>query len=91
MTPVASASLVFKGTSVWVYGAKRNISGKYEIGLDGQYVTLDGFSDVGLFQQVLFSAVDLNGSEWHSLSIVDRDTGTAGLYLDVDSVSILIM
>ena len=89
MTAGASVSLTFKGTSVWIYGAKRNDSGKYNVKLDEQRVTVDGFNDVGLFQQVIFSAADLDGTEWHTLSITNLLADSTRPYLDVDSVSIL--
>ena len=47
----AHASLDFKGTSVWISGAKRNNHGEYLVELDKQFShRLDGFSDGGLFQ-----------------------------------------
>ena len=103
----ADASFNFKGTSVWIYGAKRNNHGGYSIDFDGQdyppydgqddpafdgqaHPTFDGFNDGGLFQQVLFSAVELDNTKPHSLSILNAYSDRARPYLDVDSVSILL-
>ena len=95
----ALAGFSFKGTSVWIYGAKRNNHGGYSIGFDGQeyppddgqdYPRFDGFNDGGLFQQVLFSAVELDNTEWHSLYILNAYLDPARPYLDVDLVSILL-
>ena len=86
----AYAAFYFKGTSVWIYGAKRDNHGEYTVELDTQfYPPIDGFSDVGLFQQVLFSAVELNDTGSHSLVIFNAYTDAARPYLDVDSVRIL--
>ena len=85
----ASASLTFKGTSVWIYGSKRNNHGEYVIELDEQYTTLDGFNDVVLYRQVLFSAVELDDTKWHTVSITNQFTDDARPYLGVDSVSVL--
>lgn len=87
----AYASLSFNGTSVWVYGAKRNDSGEYRVELDGQNSTFDGFDDGGLFRQVLFSAVDLDDTKLHTLSITNQFTDDARPYLDVDWVSIPVL
>ena len=88
-TSDAFASLDFKGTSVWIYGAKRNNHGEYIAGIDSQGQLFDGFDAGGLFQQVLFSAFELNSSA-HSVSVLDVGNDPLS-YLDVDSVSILIL
>ena len=76
---------------MWIYGAKRSNHGQYNATLDGKYVILDGFDDGGLFQQVLFSAVGLDDTMWHTVSITSQFTDYVRRYLDVGSVSILIM
>ena len=83
----ASASLTFNGTTVWIYGAKRGNHGPYNVTLDGKVFTDDGFHDGQLFQQVLFSAVELDGTKPHTVSITNSLTDTGKPYLDIDSVS----
>jgi len=85
----ASASLTFSGTAIWIYGAKRGNHGPYNTTLDGRVFTDDGFHDPPLFQQVLFSAVELDGTEPHNVSITNALTDTTRPYLDVDSVRTL--
>jgi hypothetical protein len=82
----ASASLTFNGTAVWIYGAKRANHGPYNITLDGQTYRDDGFYGGQAFQQVLFSAVGLNGTKPHTVSIVNSHTDAARPYLDIDLV-----
>ena len=88
----AFAAFYFKGTSVWIYGAKRDNHGEYTVELDTQpYPPIDGFSDVGLFQQVLFSAVELDNTRSHLVMIQNTYTDVARPYLDIDSVSIMTL
>jgi hypothetical protein len=86
----ASASLTFNGTAVWVYGAKRGNHGPYNITLDGRVFTDNGFYDGQLFQQILFSAIELDGTKPHTVSIANSPTEATKPYLDVDSVRALI-
>jgi len=83
----ASATLTFNGTTVWIYGAKRGNHGPYNVTLDGKVFTDDGFYDGQVFQQVLFSAVELDGTKPHTVSITNSLTDTQKPYLDIDSVS----
>ena len=82
----ATATLTFNGTGVWIYGAKRGNHGPYNTTLDGSVSTDDGFFDGDLFQQVLFSAMELDGTTPHTVSITNSPTDTEGPYLDIDSV-----
>jgi hypothetical protein len=83
----ASASLTFNGTAVWIYGAKRSNHGPYNVTLDGRVYRDDGFYAGQVFQQVLFSAVGLDGTKPHTVSIVNSLTDATKPYLDVDFVS----
>lgn len=84
----ASASLTFNGTAVWIYGAKRSNHGPYNITLDGRVYRDDGFYAGQLFQQVLFSAVGLDATKPHTVSIVNSRTDATKPYLDIDSVGL---
>ena len=88
----ASALFDCTGTSVWIYGAKGNNHGEYVVEVDQEiYPQFDGFNDGGLFQQVLFSADELNHTEPYPIWIINTHTDAARPYLDIDSVSILIL
>lgn len=83
----ASASLVFNGTAVWVYGGMRSNYGPYNVTFDGQLYQDTGYYDGDLFQQVLFSATGLDGAETHTMSIINSWTDPIRRYLDIDFVS----
>ena len=86
----ASASLTFNGTAVWIYGSKRGDHGRYNTTLDGRVFAGDGFYDGDQFQQVLFSAAELDGTKKHRVSIANLFTNARSPYLDIDSVRTLI-
>ena len=88
-TSGASATLTFNGTAVWIYGAMRSNHGPYNVTLDGQLYQDNGYYGGDIFQQVLFSAADLDGSKPHTLSIINSPANSTRSYLDVDSVSII--
>lgn len=83
----ASATLTFNGTTIWVYGAKRGNHGPYNVTLDGKVFTDDGFYDGQAFQQLLFSAVELDATKPHTVSITNSFTDSDRPFLDIDSVS----
>jgi len=83
----ASATLTFNGTTVWIYGAKRGNHGPYNVTLDGKVFTDDGFYDGQVFQQLLFSAVELDATKPHTVSITNSFTDAERPFLDIDSVS----
>ena len=87
----AYAFLGFKGTSLWIYGARRNICGLFDVMLDGIPATSGDpvTANIDLFYQVLFFAVGLD-PEWHTVSITNIPKD-AREYMDIDSVSILIL
>ena len=82
----STASFTFNGTSIWLYGSKGNNSGEYKVTLDDDspFVGI-GFSKENLFQQVLFEASGLDGTQTHRLTV--ENTGTTGTQLVIDSVS----
>ena len=92
LTPAtgASATLTFNGTAIWIFGAKSDNHGPYIITLDGEISTGDGFHDGPVFYQVLFSAVGLDATTPHTVSIANAPTNTSRPWLDIDSVSTLI-
>lgn len=85
----STASLTFNGTSVWLYGSKGKGNGEYKVTLDDapadSVFVGSGFSEEDSFQQVLFGAMDLDGSRTHRLTV--ENVGTNGTYLVIDSVS----
>lgn len=54
-----TATCGFRGSGIWVYGSKRYNHGDYEVDFDGRKQTYNGLGDAQ-FQQVLFSATDLD-------------------------------
>jgi len=82
----ASASLTFNGTAIWIFGARARNRGTYNVTLDETASTGDGFHDGQLFQQVLFSAVGLNGTTPHTILITNSPTNPTRPRLDVYSV-----
>ena len=88
----ANATFTFTGTGVWVYGAKRDNHGIYNISLDGQFYQDDGYyAYPGTFQQLLFSAEGLNPTQPHTVAIIDAYTNASRSYVDIDFVSTVTM
>lgn len=87
----ASATLTFNGTAVWIYGAMRSNHGPYNVTLDGVLYQDDGYYASDIFQQVLFSAVGLDGTTPHTVSIINSPTDPIQQLLDVDYVSVICM
>jgi len=77
----------FNGTAVWIYGAKGDNHGPYNITLYDKAYYNDGYSSVNMSGQVLFSGVGL-ASRVRPLFIANSPTDTAKPYLDIDSVSL---
>lgn len=65
-TDNASGSLTFKGTGVWVYGAKRDNHGMFEMDLDGQVTTSDGYG-ANKAQELLFGQGGLDPDVGHTV------------------------
>lgn len=82
----ASASLNFNGTSVWIYGARRDNHAPFNSTIDGRNYFDDGYSSVNLFRTVLFPATQLDGGTLHTVSIMDSVVDVNRPYLDIDSV-----
>jgi hypothetical protein len=82
----SSANFSFNGTGVYLYGAKRSNHGAYAVSLDGQITSGNGSSpNAELFEQLLFSAVDLPYGT-HELVLTNT---AAPQYLDLDSVVVV--
>ncbi|KAF8329682.1 uncharacterized protein EI90DRAFT_3061549, partial [Cantharellus anzutake] len=78
----ATATFIFKGTGIWVYGAKRQNHGNYFVNLDGAVSEYSGYSPIDTFQNVLFGRTDL-APELHSLSVTN---GGSDHYFDIDYI-----
>ncbi|KAF9462288.1 hypothetical protein BDZ94DRAFT_1298624 [Collybia nuda] len=76
-----TASFVFNGTSIEVYGAKRSNHGFFQVQLDDQLFSNDGKADPDVFQRVLFSAHNLTQG-LHTFTITNQDE----LFLDIDFI-----
>ncbi|KAL0952765.1 hypothetical protein HGRIS_006993 [Hohenbuehelia grisea] len=86
-TAGASATFTFTGTSVWIFGAKRDNHGPYTINLDGAVTTDSGFANSpGLFQTPLFSAKGLQHRS-HTLTITNSLNNDTRPYLDIDFIT----
>lgn len=85
---LASAVFTFNGTAIWIFGAKRDNHGPYNVTLDGQTTDDNGYdpNPPGQFQTPLFSATGLSPGQ-HVVSIGNTPPSTQQLYLDVDFVS----
>lgn len=67
----------------------RSNHGTYNVTLDGQVYQDNGYYGGDIFQQVLFSAVGLDGTNPHTVSIINSPTDPIKQYLDVDFVSVI--
>ena len=85
----AAAAISFKGTAVAWLGQKDVNYGLADVYLDGVLKeTVDCYNDRNIYQQVLFSAVDLAPGE-HTLRIVckgQKSASSQDSYIDVDSI-----
>jgi hypothetical protein len=81
----AKATITFTGTSVQVFGAKRDDHGKYSVTLDGTLAgSYDGRSALDMFKQPLYTALSLPMG-LHTVVVTNLEEGQ---YLDIDYVSI---
>ena len=71
-TEAASGSIKFKGSGVWLYGAKRDNHGVFEVDLDGQVATLDGYDVVNVPQVMLFGQGGLDPTVEHTVVSTSR-------------------
>ncbi|KAF8070003.1 hypothetical protein FPV67DRAFT_1413702 [Lyophyllum atratum] len=80
----ASASFVFNGTGVQIFGAKRGNHGPYVVKVDdSMYPAADGVAPPpGLFQQNLFSVDGLKQGR-HEVTIINQ----AAAFLDIDFIT----
>ncbi|MFD2115593.1 InlB B-repeat-containing protein [Paenibacillus yanchengensis] len=65
-----SVELTFSGTSISLYGAKSNNTGKFNVYIDGKLVDekIDTYATVKLYEKVLFNKSDLENGE-HTIKI----------------------
>ncbi|KAJ7071988.1 hypothetical protein C8F01DRAFT_1361438 [Mycena amicta] len=81
-----SASLIFTGTQVWIFGAKRDNHGGYTIKLDGKSSDHDGFSSTAVFGQPLFDSGSLPQQQ-HTITITNAPNDTTKDFLDIDFIT----
>ncbi|KAF8324768.1 uncharacterized protein EI90DRAFT_3129518 [Cantharellus anzutake] len=81
----ATATFIFKGTGVWIYGAKRKNHGNYSVNLDGDVNAYSGYSPVDTFQNVLFGQSNL-APGLHALSVINLRGGPSDGYFDIDYI-----
>ena len=80
----ASATLLFSGTGIELYGSKGKRFGQADVKLDGKLIrTLDGYSNKDLAQQLMFFSYGLSPSE-HSIKIINKGSKSGSL-LEVDA------
>ncbi|KAL1675917.1 hypothetical protein EV122DRAFT_253554 [Schizophyllum commune] len=79
----ATISFTFNGSAIAIYGSKRFNHGRYQIKIDGDFVTeQDGHADPDQFQQELFSADDLDAG-LHTVELTNLEQK----FVDVDYVA----
>ncbi|KAI0684588.1 hypothetical protein BC835DRAFT_616767 [Cytidiella melzeri] len=83
----ATATLVFNGSAVYLFGAFRPNHDVYSVTLDGNVTVANGNSNstASFFQSVLFQATDLDTHQ-HRLVLQNAYTTPAPSYVDVDYV-----
>ncbi|KAK4685712.1 hypothetical protein P7C73_g4437, partial [Tremellales sp. Uapishka_1] len=72
-----AVELVFNGTAVYIYGAKRDNHGVYTAQLDGgnlQYIV--GYANPSEFQQVIYTAAGLSATSEHTLRLTNVPSQT---------------
>ncbi|KAF7315806.1 hypothetical protein MIND_00096700 [Mycena indigotica] len=81
-----SATFIFTGTRVWVFGAKRDNHGGYSVKLDGKSTDLNGFSSSPVFNQPLFAS-DTLPQQQHTVTITNTANDTRKSFLDIDFIT----
>lgn len=83
----ATATLVFIGNSITIYGAKRPNHGNYSVRLDNKPALIGDGNGDQIFQFPLWSAQNLT-YEQHTAVLTNTPTSSTRNYLDVDFMSI---
>nr|GAT60605.1 predicted protein [Mycena chlorophos] len=82
-----TATLIFTGTRVWLFGAKRNNHGGYSVKVDGNTPSnFNGFASTAVFQQPLFDSGSL-AQQQHTVTITNLANDTSEPYLDLDFIT----
>ncbi|KAI0091114.1 hypothetical protein BDY19DRAFT_886314 [Irpex rosettiformis] len=81
----ATATLTFNGSAVYLYGAFRGNHDQYSVTLDGTTTVKNGYSNGEKFQQLMFSATNLNNVQ-HQLVLKNTYTTTGPSWVDVDYI-----
>ena len=84
----ANATFSFNGTAIWLFGAKRFNHGLYNITLDGQTTTMNGYSPgTGIFQTPLFTQTHLTNT-LHTITLTNAglNSNPFSNFLDLDYV-----
>ncbi|PSS34147.1 hypothetical protein PHLCEN_2v1815 [Hermanssonia centrifuga] len=79
----ASATLIFNGSAVYIFGARRDNHDYYTTTLDGMSTTGYGQSNTPIFNSSLFSATNLGGQQ-HRLVLTNTFTTPADPWVDID-------
>ncbi|KIM75629.1 hypothetical protein PILCRDRAFT_13409 [Piloderma croceum F 1598] len=86
----ANATFSFNGTAIWLFGAKRANHGLYNITLDGQTTTMNGYSPgTGIYQTPLFTQTHLTNT-LHTITLTNaglNSTYPFSNFLDLDYIT----
>jgi hypothetical protein len=82
----ANATLIFNGTGVYIYGAKRANHGSYSVSIDGQAVANSNGNGDEEYQQLLYGTSTLS----YGLHYVEIINTGAPSFLDLDLVNITV-
>jgi hypothetical protein len=79
----SSATLVFTGSSIFVFGSQGPDHGKFAVTLDGSTQVLDAFNSSNVYQKALFSQGGLAQGQ-HNLTVTNfvQDESRPWFYLD---------
>jgi hypothetical protein len=79
----SSATLLFTGTSIFVFGSQGPDHGKFAVILDGSTQVLDAFNTSNVYQKALFSQGGLALGQ-HNVTVVNlvQDESRPWFYLD---------
>ncbi|KAJ7145792.1 hypothetical protein C8R44DRAFT_689877 [Mycena epipterygia] len=84
-TQGSSASYIFNGTQVYVFGAKRENHGPYSVNLDGISTPFNGFSADAIFGTLFVSDVLKQGL--HTVTVTNELNDTTKPFLDIDFIT----
>lgn len=90
----STATIAFRGTAIYIYGAKRPNHGFYRVGVDAEpSIQYDGYKEAqadgadGIFQTLLFSRYGLANGD-HNVTLTNIVNRADRPYVDIDFVTI---